>query len=64
MCLFEKISSATLLLAICCILKHSFAELNNNVLEAFEKSTVHQSESDFNINFSDFNSLDYSIQGS
>ena len=63
MCLFEKITSATLLLAICCIGKHSFAGLNNNVLEAFEKSPVHQSKSDFNIDFSDFNSFDNSIRG-
>ena len=64
MCLFEKITSATLLLAICCIGKYSFAGLNNNVLDAFEKSDVHHSESDFNIDFSDFNSFDDSIQGS
>ena len=64
MCLFEKITSATLLLAICCIGKYSFAGLNNNVLDAFEKSDVHHSESDFSIDFSDFNSFGNSIQGS
>ena len=57
MCLFEKISSATLLLAICCIGKYSFAGLNNNVLDAFEKSPINHSESNYNMDFSNFNSF-------